>query len=171
MQRVFRSLQARIRMLEGLWSGTQVQGRHETHILKTPKTGPLTFLEDLSQACEAGNKKGIWIPTQFNEYGIPVVPIHKAPAPGQKKAKLRVCGDYSVTVNQQLETHWHPIPSPDDLMQRLKWWLLLPKDRSGRCVQPGEPVTRKPTAASTQYSSRDTPTDAPTYLFQDISKK
>ena len=47
-----------------------------------------------------------------------MVTIRKAPAPGQKKANLRVCRDYSVTVNHQLETYQHPIPSSDDLMQK-----------------------------------------------------
>ena len=84
-----------------------------------PRTVPLALLDDLNQAYEAGIKKGIWIPTQFNEYGTPVVPIRKSLVPGQKKASLRVCGDYSVTVNHQLETHRHPIPLPDDLMHRL----------------------------------------------------
>ena len=39
--------------------------------------------------------------------------------PGQAKAKLRVCGDYSATVNTQLETYRHPIPTPEKLMQKL----------------------------------------------------
>ena len=39
--------------------------------------------------------------------------------PGQVKPKIRVCGDYSVTVNSQLETHRHPIPLPEDLMRKL----------------------------------------------------
>ena len=34
-------------------------------------------------------------------------------------AKLRVCGDYSVAVNAQLETHCYPIPLPEDLMRKL----------------------------------------------------
>ncbi|ELT97148.1 hypothetical protein CAPTEDRAFT_103895, partial [Capitella teleta] len=32
---------------------------------------------------------------------------------------LRVCGDYSVTVNAQLKPHRYPMPSPEELMQRL----------------------------------------------------
>ena len=84
-----------------------------------PRTVPLALLDDLNQAYEAGIKKGIWIPTQFNEYGTPVVPVRKALVPGQKRANLRVCGDYSVTVNHQLEAHRHPIPLPDDLMRKL----------------------------------------------------
>ena len=84
-----------------------------------PRTVPLALQDDLNQAYDAGVKRGIWIPTQFNDYGTPVVPIRKALLPGQTKAKLRVCGDYSVTVNPQLETHRHPIPLPEDLMRKL----------------------------------------------------
>ena len=31
-----------------------------------------------NQAYEGGIRKGIWIPTQFNEYRTPVVPIRKS---------------------------------------------------------------------------------------------
>ena len=44
----------------------------------------------------------------------------KALLQGQSKRKLRVCGDYSVTVNPQLETHRQPIPLPEDLMRKLR---------------------------------------------------
>ena len=47
-----------------------------------------------------------------------VVPIRKATLPGQS-AKLCICGDYSVTVNQQQELHHHPMPRPEDLMRKL----------------------------------------------------
>ena len=77
------------------------------------------MIEDLNNAYDAGVAKGVWKPTQFNDYGTPVVPIRKAKLPGQKKPSLRVCGDYSVTVNPQLETHHHPIPRPEDLMGKL----------------------------------------------------
>ena len=83
-----------------------------------PQTVSLALLDHLNHAEEAEIKKLKWIPTQFNKYGTPAVPIRKTPAPGQKKANLRVCRDYSVTINHQLETH-HPTPSQDDLMQRL----------------------------------------------------
>ena len=48
-----------------------------------------------------------------------VVPIRKSPLPGQAKPSIRVCGDYSVTVNSQLEDHRQPIPLPEDLMRKL----------------------------------------------------
>ena len=90
-----------------------------TPVFHKPRTVPYALQEDLNAAYEAGIQKGVWVPTSFNEYGTPVVPIRKVPLPGQEKAKLRVCGDYSVTVNPQLETHRHPIPRPEDLMQKL----------------------------------------------------
>ena len=90
-----------------------------TPVFHKPRTVPYAVLDDLNAAYEAGIQKGIWVPTSFNEYGTPVVPVRKAMLPGQKKAKLRVCGDYSVTINSQLETHRHPIPRPEDLMQKL----------------------------------------------------
>ena len=70
----------------------------------------MALINDLKKTYDSGIKNGIFILTHS---------IHKASAPGQKKANLCVCGDYSVTVNHQLETHRHPIPSPDNLMQRL----------------------------------------------------
>ena len=89
-----------------------------TPIFHKPWTVPYALQEDLNAAYEAGIKKGVWVPTSFNDYGTPVVPIRKAPLPGQQD-KLRVHGDYSVTVNPQLETHRHPIPRPEDLMHKL----------------------------------------------------
>ena len=84
-----------------------------------PRPVPFAIQEDLIQAYDAGIKRGVWEPTNFNAYGTPVVPIRKALLPGQKKAKLRVCGDYSVTVNPQLEDHRQPVPLPEDLMRKL----------------------------------------------------
>ncbi|KAL5503296.1 hypothetical protein EMCRGX_G010223 [Ephydatia muelleri] len=84
------------------------------------KPRPVSFAiqDDLNQAYDAWIAKGVWKPIQFNGYGTPVVPIRQKSAPGQP-AKIRVCGDYSVTVNSQLETHRYPMPLPDDLMRKL----------------------------------------------------
>ena len=79
-------------------------------IFKKPRPVPFSILQDLNEAYEAGIKRGVWELTDFNSYGTPVVPIRKSPLPGQAKASIRVCGDYSVTVNSQLEDHRQPIP-------------------------------------------------------------
>ena len=84
-----------------------------------PRVVPFAIQDDLTKAYDAGIKRGVWEPTNFSSYGTPVVPIRKRPLPGHTKGKLRVCGDYSVTVNSQLEDHRQPIPLPEDLMQKL----------------------------------------------------
>ena len=45
--------------------------------------------------------------------------IWKKRSANNTKASLRVCGDYSDTVNPQLEVHRHPLPLPEDLMKML----------------------------------------------------
>ena len=73
-----------------------------------PRVVPFAIQEDLTQAYNAGIKRDIWKPTNFNAYGT------------QTKAKLRVCRDYSVTVNPQLDDHRQPVPLPEDLMRKLQ---------------------------------------------------
>ena len=75
--------------------------------------------EDLNQAYDVGIAKGIWKPVTFNEYDTPVVPVRKQSQPNQSSGAVRVCGDYSVFSNGQLETHRQPMPLPEDLMRRL----------------------------------------------------
>ena len=80
---------------------------------------PISLQEDLNQTLDRGIQKGIWIPTNFNDYGTPIVPIRKSLRPGEQKAGFRICGDYSVTVNSQLEPHRHLMPVTEDLMRKL----------------------------------------------------
>ena len=63
----------------------------------------------LSSICHAGriSARGIWAPTSFNDWATPVVPVTKAAQTSSKPA-LRVCSDYSVADNPQLDTHRHP---------------------------------------------------------------
>ena len=82
------------------------------------RTVPFSIQEDLNQALDAGIKKGIWSPTHFNDYGTPIVPIRKSLRPGEKKADFRICGDYSVTVNSQLEPHRYSMPLPCHLLEK-----------------------------------------------------
>ena len=88
-------------------------------IFKNPRSVPFSILQDLNVAYEAGIKRGVWEFTDFNSYGTPVVPIRKSHFPGQAKASISVCGDYSVTVNLQLEDNRQPISLPEDFMRKL----------------------------------------------------
>ena len=84
-----------------------------------PRVVPFALLEDLNQAYDAAIAQGVWNPVQFNSYGTPVVPIRKSCTPNQAKTDIHVCGDYSVSVNLQLEAHRYPMHLPEDLMCKL----------------------------------------------------
>ena len=97
----------------------KVKFKSEAHpIFCRPRVVPFAIQDDLCRAYDAGIAGGVWQPTQFSAYGTPVVSIRKAAFAG-KPAKLRVCGDYSITVNHQLESHRHPMPLPENLMRKL----------------------------------------------------
>ena len=49
-----------------------------------------------------------------------MVPIRKKPLGVGSKPQIRICGDYSVTVNPQLEPHRYPMPLLEDLMHKLR---------------------------------------------------
>ena len=68
-----------------------------------PRQVPLAMLQDLEEELEVGIKNGIWKVVRFNDCGSPIVPLRKALRPGKKKQSIRVCGDYSVFINKQLE--------------------------------------------------------------------
>lgn len=97
----------------------EVKFKPEAHpIFKKARAVPFA-VQDLAKAYDEGIKKGVWKYVQFCDYGTPMVPVRKPNTPRSPKPKLRVCGDYSVTINAQLETHRHPMPVPEDLIQNL----------------------------------------------------
>jgi len=50
-----------------------------------PRPVPFALQDQLNLALDAGIKRGVWSePVKFNAYGTPVVPIRKAPLPGDK---------------------------------------------------------------------------------------
>ena len=85
------------------------------------KARPVRFAlrYDLVKDYEEGIAKGVGKPVQFNEYRTPVIPIRKAYTSGSLKHKLRICCYYSVGISDQLEDHRHPLPLPEELMQKL----------------------------------------------------
>ena len=80
---------------------------YATPIFRKPRTVPFAILEDVNGALEAGVRRGIWKTVDFNDWGSPAVPIRKITP--NSKISLRICGDYSVTVNSRLEFHRYPI--------------------------------------------------------------
>lgn len=56
---------------------------------------------------------GILKPVEHSDYASPVVPVLK------KNGSLRLCADYSVTINKQLIIDQYPLPTVNDLLAKL----------------------------------------------------
>ena len=66
--------------------------------------------------------EGILKKVSYSEWAAPVVPVPKA------EGTIRLCGDYKVTINPQLEVDQYPLPKPDNIFATLsegKWFSKI----------------------------------------------
>lgn len=58
-------------------------------------------------------ENGVFEKVNSSEWATPIVPVLK------KNNRVRICGDYSVTINPQLVVDEHPLPTVDELFSTL----------------------------------------------------
>lgn len=56
---------------------------------------------------------GILVPVKYSEYASPIVPVLK------RDGSIRLCADYSVTINKQLLVDKYPLPRHEELFSKL----------------------------------------------------
>ena len=59
------------------------------------------------------DEKGVLKKVSHSSWVAPIVPVPK------KDGKVRICGDYKVTVNPHLDVDQHPLPRPEELFSTL----------------------------------------------------
>ena len=74
---------------------------------------------------------------------ISVVPVSK------KDGKVRICGDYKVTVNPHLDVNQHPLPRPEELFANGKAFTKIDLSQAYQQMQLEE--------SSAQYLTINTP--------------
>ncbi|CAB3228715.1 unnamed protein product [Arctia plantaginis] len=74
---------------------------------------PFAIKEKVEQEIDTLVKDGVLIKVDYSEYATPVVPVVKA------NGKIRLCGDYKLTLNQQLIVDEHPLPTSEELFNGL----------------------------------------------------
>ena len=78
-----------------------------------PRTVPYALREQIEEEIKRLVSVGILKKIDYSDYAAPIVPVKKA------SGGLRICGDYSVTINKHLRIPEHPMPSIEELLVKL----------------------------------------------------
>ncbi|XP_030847129.1 uncharacterized protein K02A2.6-like [Strongylocentrotus purpuratus] len=79
-----------------------------------PRPIPFAIKDKVAEEIDRLVKKGVLEPVEFSDWAAPVVPVQKP------DGKIRLCGDYKITVNPQLEVKEYPMPRPEELFASLQ---------------------------------------------------
>ena len=83
---------------------------------------PFALKAAIKEELDRLESEGILEKISYSEWAAPVVPVPKA------EGTIRLCGDYKVTINSQLEVDQYPLPKPDDIFATLaegKWFSKI----------------------------------------------
>ena len=78
-----------------------------------PRPVPFALKKSVEAELQRLEDEGIISPVQFSSWAAPIVPVVKS------NGKIRVCGDYKVTINQALQPDSYPLPRVDELFASL----------------------------------------------------
>ena len=74
---------------------------------------PLALKPKVKAELERQEKRGVLRKVEVSEWGTPIVPVVKP------NGSIRLCGDYKVSLNPQLQVNQYPLPHPDELFSAL----------------------------------------------------
>ena len=86
-----------------------------------PRPVPFALKENIEHELDRLERDGIITKVNHSSWAAPIVPVPK------RDGKLRICGDYKVTLNAVLEVDSHPLPKPDDLFATLSGGKIFSK--------------------------------------------
>ena len=103
---------------EGLGTVKNVRAKLQVDPTETPKffksrPVPFALREKVEQELSHLQQEGIIEPVEFSDWATTIVPVVKA------NGKLRICGDYKVTINRAIKCDAYPIPRIEDLYATL----------------------------------------------------
>jgi len=78
-----------------------------------PRPVPFALKEPIEQELHRLEEAKVIEKIPFSEWAAPIVAVPKA------DGKVRICGDYKVTVNPILDVDCHPLPKPQELLATL----------------------------------------------------
>ena len=78
-----------------------------------PRAVPYALRDKVADEIKRLEKLGIIEKIDYSEYAAPIVPVLKS------DSTVRICGDYKVIINPDLEVPQYPLPKAEDLFSRL----------------------------------------------------
>jgi len=78
-----------------------------------PRSVPFALREWVENELDRLENEGVLEKTTYSEWAAPIVAVPK------RDGRLRLCGDYKVTVNPVLDVDQYPLPKPDDIFATL----------------------------------------------------
>ena len=78
-----------------------------------PRPVPFALKEPIEKELQRLEEAKVIEKVPFSEWAAPIVPVPKV------DGKVRICGDYKVTVNPVLDVDSHPLPKPQELLATL----------------------------------------------------
>ena len=78
-----------------------------------PRPLPFTLKPKVEDELDRLQSNGVISPVTFSKWAAPIVPVVKS------DGKIRICGDYKLTVNQSARVDKYPLPKADDLFVSL----------------------------------------------------
>jgi len=78
-----------------------------------PRRVPFAMREAVEEELERLEQEGVLVKVKYSNWAAPIVCVPK------KDGKVRICGDYKVTVNGALDVDQYPLPHPEDIFATL----------------------------------------------------
>lgn len=78
-----------------------------------PRPLPFALKSQVENELSRLTREGILVPVNYSDYATPIVPVLK------QNGSVRICGDYSLTVNKDIYIDKYPLPRIDDIFNKL----------------------------------------------------
>ena len=85
------------------------------------RTVPFALKEAIEQELNRLEQNGIIEKVSYSPWAALIVPVPEG------DGRIRLCGDYKVTINPMLEIDKYPLPKPDDIFATLAGGKYFPK--------------------------------------------
>eukprot|EP00795_Rhopilema_esculentum_P016067 gene16067-7417_t len=82
---------------------------------------PYAMKKKVENELDGLEKKGIITQVQYSDWAAPVVPVLK------RDGSVRLCGDFSVSINPKMEVNQYPLPQPNEMFTNLNGGVLFTK--------------------------------------------